>query len=150
MAGRSFNGTGTMIYGKRDFLTDGSFITTKWITFLWVPLVPLSSMRVRPSSPSTPIPDHLLASLFLAVAGLVAFKWSGNYTIQSKSRPVLLQVLYVYTFVFALGLAWWNLSKNTNLVSAGFVCAVLASPFILRIVGRSRAQEPPASLRQEF
>jgi hypothetical protein len=141
MPGRSFNGTGTRIYGKRDFLTDGSFVTTKWVTFLWVPLFPLSSMRVRPRS-DTPLPDHFLASILLAfTTGLVAVKFSERYTIQSKSHPVLLQVVYVYGFVVALISAWWNLAKNTDYVNAGILCAVLASPFILRNIGCSRATE---------
>lgn len=143
MPGRSVNGIGTRIYGKRDFLTDGSFVTTRWVTFLWVPLFPLSSMRVRPRS-DTPIPDHFLSSVMLAVTtGLVALKFSERYMIQSKSRPVLLQVFYAYGFVLALVSAWWNLAKNTDYVNAGILCAVLAAPFILRSVGRSRATEPP-------
>lgn len=143
MPGRSFNGTGTRIYGERDFLTDGSFVTTKWITFLWVPLFPLSSMRVRPKS-DNPMPDHFLASVLLAITtGLVAVKFSERYTIQSKMRPVLLQVLYVYGFVFALFSAWWNLAKNTDYVNAGILCAVVALPFILRSIGRSRATDAP-------
>jgi hypothetical protein len=142
--GRAHNGIGTRVYGKRDFRTDGSFITTKWITFLWVPLIPLGSMRVRPSEKNTLVPDHLWASLFLALGGLLALKWSGrDCVIQSKGRPVLLQVLYVYAFVVALGLAWWNLGTKTNLVNASLACGVLALPFILRVIGRSRADEPP-------
>jgi hypothetical protein len=141
MPGKSFNGSGTTIYGKRDFLTDGSFVTTKWITFLWVPLIPLSSMRVRPKS-NTPMPDHFLASLLLAfTTGLVAVRFSERYAIESKSRPVLLQVVYVYGFVLAFFSAWWNLAKNTDYMSAAILCGVLASPFILRSVGRSRATE---------
>jgi hypothetical protein len=140
----SINGTGTRVYGKRDFLTDGSFVTTKWVSFFWVPLFPLSSMRVRTSSTDTPMPDHLLASLLLAVGFglLVLIKSSGSYIVQSKRRPVLLQVLYVYAFVFALGFGWWNLSRNTNVLSALFLCAVLATPCVLRAVARSRVAEP--------
>ena len=138
----SFNGTGTRVYGKRDFLTDGSFVTTKWISFLWLPLFPLSSMRVRAKSTGPRMPDHLLASLLIAVSGLLVLKFSGNYIVQSKRRPVLLQVLYVYAFVLVLGFAWWNLSKNTDGISTAFLCAVLATPCILRAVARSRAAEP--------
>jgi hypothetical protein len=57
MVGSPINGTGTKVYGKRDFRTDSSFVTTKWITFLWVPLVPLRSMRVKPIDTSGV--DHL-------------------------------------------------------------------------------------------
>lgn len=136
----SFNGTGTTVYGKRDFRTDGSFVTTNWITFLWVPLVPLRSMRVK--SLDTSGVDHLGASIFLAFVGLLVLRSSGKYAVQSETRPVLMQVLHVYAFVFALIFAWWNLSRNTNVVSALFLCAVLAAPCVLRAVARSRAAEP--------
>ena len=140
MLGRSVNGIGTRIYGKRDFQTDGSFVTTKWVTFLWFPLFPLSSMRVRPSS-NTPVPDHLPASILLAFTGLLAFKSSERYAIQSKRRPVLLQVVYVYGFVAALIFAWWNYAKNTDYPSMGILGAVLAAPLVLRAIGRARASE---------
>src|SRR5258708_2935186 len=38
---QTHNGFGTKIYGKRDFESDGSFLTTKWIVFFWIPLIPL-------------------------------------------------------------------------------------------------------------
>jgi hypothetical protein len=40
------NGTGTMLYGMRNIHSDKSYIATKWITFFWVPLIPLGSYRV--------------------------------------------------------------------------------------------------------
>jgi drug/metabolite transporter (DMT)-like permease len=100
-------------------------------------------MRVRPSSTNTVVPDHWWASLFLALGGLLVVKWSPQYDVQSKSRPVLLQVIYVYAFVAALGFAWYNLATKTNLANACLACGVLAMPLILRTVGRSRADEPP-------
>jgi hypothetical protein len=144
MVGSSLNGTGTRIYGRRDFRTDGSFVTTKWISFLWVPLIPLRSMRVKPLDTSAV--DHLGASIFLAFMGLLALKSSGKYEVQSETRPVLTQVLHVYAFVFALVLSWWNLAKNTSLVSAGLLCVVLASPLVLRAVARRNAADPPQAL----
>jgi hypothetical protein len=144
MVGRSANGTGTRVYGKRDFRTDGSFVTTKWITCLWVPLIPLRSMRVKPLGKSEV--DHLGASIFLAFVGLFVLRSSGKYAVQSETRPVLMQVLHVYSFVFALVSSWWNLSRNTTLVSAGLLCVVLASPLVLRTVARRNAADPPNAL----
>lgn len=43
---RSVNGFGTAIYGKRDFEADGSFVTTKWVVVVFIPVWPLKSMRV--------------------------------------------------------------------------------------------------------
>ncbi len=42
----SINGTGTMWYGKALPADDGSVVVTEWITFLWIPLIPLGSRRV--------------------------------------------------------------------------------------------------------
>lgn len=141
MVGTSVNGTGSRVYGKRDFRTDGSFVTTKWITFVWVPLVPLRSMRVRPLNTSEV--DHLETSILLAFVGLLALKSSGKYAVQTNTRPVLIQVLHVYAFMIALVFAWWNLSRNTNLVNAGLLSAVLAAPSVLRAIARRSASDPP-------
>ena len=144
MVGRSVNGTGTRVYGKRDFWTDGSFVTTKWITFLWVPLIPLRSLRVRPLDTSEV--DHLGASILLAFLGFLALESSGKYEVQSDTRPVLMQVLQVYAFVLALVFAWWNLSRNTDLARTGLLCAILAAPFVLRAIARRNATDPPHAL----
>lgn len=144
MVGRSVNGTGTRVYGKRDFWTDGSFVTTEWITFLWVPLIPVRSMRVKPLDGGGV--DHLGASIVLALVGVLVLKGSGKFVVQSESRPALMQVLHVYAFVLALGFAWWNLARNTNLVSAALLCVILASPVALRSFARRNAADPPHSL----
>lgn len=44
----TLNGTGTRFYGEREKDIGGTYITTKWIVVLWVPLLPLSSWRVYP------------------------------------------------------------------------------------------------------
>jgi fatty acid desaturase len=139
MLGRSHNGVGTKAYGRRDFLADGSFVTTKWISFLHIPLFPLCSMRVRVAEKQG-LPDHWLASLFLALGGVLAFSWSASHVICSKTRPVLLQVLYVYAFVIAFFLAWWNFGSTPNFVNGVGVCFLLALPSSLRRIGRSRAR----------
>jgi hypothetical protein len=140
MVGNSHNGIGTTIYGKRDFLSDESFVTTKWIIFLYVPILPLCSMRVRLAE-KPPQPDHWIASLFLALGGVLAFRRSGSYIVYSKRRPVLQQVLYIYAFVIALGLAWWNFGSSANLLNAVSVCILLTLPVILRKIARSRARQ---------
>ena len=44
----SLNGIGTTYYGQRDLLEDGSYITTEWFIFIYIPVVPLASFRVLP------------------------------------------------------------------------------------------------------
>jgi len=43
----SLNGFGTRIYGSRDHREDGSYVTTRYVTAVFVPLVPLDSFRVQ-------------------------------------------------------------------------------------------------------
>lgn len=140
MIGRSHNGIGTTVYGKRDFHSDGSFVTTKWVIFLWIPLFPLCSMRVRRVQ-STNLTTSWLASLLLAVSfGLFAFGSSANYQIYGTRRPVLRQVLYIYTFVVALIFVWRNMAINPNLVNGALLGSVLSSPFILRAIAANRTE----------
>jgi hypothetical protein len=49
----TFNGFGTTYYGQRDAAVDGSYVTTLWVTALWVPLLPLGSYRVLPVGAGT-------------------------------------------------------------------------------------------------
>ena len=46
----TFNGVGTTYYGRRDKAEDGSYIATKWFVVAYLPIVPLSSYRMRPVS----------------------------------------------------------------------------------------------------
>jgi hypothetical protein len=49
----TLNGFGTKFYGKREQAADGSYVTTKWVTALYVPLVPVGSYRVLPVGQGT-------------------------------------------------------------------------------------------------
>ena len=54
----SVNGFGTKYYGHRESAEDGSYITTLWITALFVPIVPLRSYRVLPVGKGTNLVIH--------------------------------------------------------------------------------------------
>jgi len=43
----TFRGFGVMHYGRRDFGPDGSYVTTLWVVALYVPVIPLKSLRLR-------------------------------------------------------------------------------------------------------
>ncbi len=45
----SYMGIGTAFHGERDYLIDGTWRTTDGLTVLYVPLVPLRSVRIRPA-----------------------------------------------------------------------------------------------------
>ncbi len=42
----SINGIGSTLYGRADRHDDGSYITTEWFTFCFVPILPICSYRV--------------------------------------------------------------------------------------------------------
>lgn len=48
----NFLGTGTIFYGKKNIGRDGSYITTKWLTILYLPVYPLGSYRLWPNDQS--------------------------------------------------------------------------------------------------
>jgi hypothetical protein len=43
----SYMGFGSRYYGARDRHSDGSFVTTEWRIFFYLPIVPVSSLRVK-------------------------------------------------------------------------------------------------------
>ncbi len=58
MAG-SVNGIGTTFYGQSEFDSDGSFVTTKWFVIGFLPLIPLSSTRVRGAGAELEVIDEV-------------------------------------------------------------------------------------------
>lgn len=49
----TLNGIGTKFYGHRDEASDGSYVTTEWFTFVYIPLIPMRSFRVLPVGQGT-------------------------------------------------------------------------------------------------
>jgi hypothetical protein len=47
----TLNGFGTTYYGAR-WLPDGTYITTKWVVFLFVPVIPVESVRILETGPA--------------------------------------------------------------------------------------------------
>jgi hypothetical protein len=111
----TLNGIGTRYYGQRDFGLDETYTTTEWVTILYVPIVPIRSLRVRKwGSEST----------FVLGPGT-----STSYSIHKRMRPHLKQVFYTYGFV-ALLAAWtafvWSFSLNFKSPTAGILVSLLA------------------------
>jgi hypothetical protein len=96
----TFRGIGTMHYGKRDFRSDESYITTLWFVCFYVPVVPISSKRIRQTG----------------AAKYYGLRRSPTLVLQEKTKPNRTQVLSVYAW-FAAELvifitakvqeAWW-------------------------------------------
>lgn len=47
----TLNGFGTTYYGCR-WLPDGTYITTKWVVFFFVPIIPTTSVRILDTGPA--------------------------------------------------------------------------------------------------
>jgi len=84
----TLQGIGTTFYGQRDFRADGSFITTEWFVFVFVPIIPFRSLRVR----------------YQGASGSVFYS-KKSYLICEKTFPNWKQVLCVYSFVI-LAATW--------------------------------------------
>jgi len=42
----TFHGIGMMVHGERDYWPDGSFVTTEWFVFAYLPIAPMISKRI--------------------------------------------------------------------------------------------------------
>ena|ERR1035438_8013007 len=42
----TIHGIGMMVYGERDYWPDGSFVTTEWVVFAYLPIAPIISERI--------------------------------------------------------------------------------------------------------
>ena len=87
----TLNGCGTMYYGNRYPAEDGSYVTTLWVTFLWVPLLPLSSYRVRPVGKGTNYVVHQSQSY---QTKRVPLCWPQVRNVLLFTVPILSIVLY--------------------------------------------------------
>jgi 4-amino-4-deoxy-L-arabinose transferase-like glycosyltransferase len=103
---QTLNGIGTTFYGERDFRADGTHLTTEWLVFLYIPLIPIRSLRARNEGPA----KH--RSYFMGSAS--------SYTVYEKHFPHWKQVIYTYGYVallaawgyFLIRLAFWLDAKN--------------------------------------
>lgn len=133
----TFNGIGTMFCGQRDFQTDGSFTTTEWIVFLYVPLIPLRSLRVQHKGPAeTRFP--------------IGFSSAESYAIHERTFPNWRQVICVYCFtvsvaawVLLLGSSYMRIARSVGDTVANiglFVALVVPSliPVGLRLYAKRK------------
>jgi hypothetical protein len=114
----NFNGVGTTLYGKRDFRADGSYITTEWFVFVYLPIVPRRSLRILPTGRET----HL---------GVYD---STEYRVLDRLKLHWGQAVCTYAFV----VGWWAwmalsldvLGRELSAFAVGMLPALV--PFLLR------------------
>ena len=131
---RSFHGFGTNLYGKRDFDRDGSFLTTKWVIFFWIPVIPLKSLRVKS----------------IGFSGTrILFGRIRKYLVLQVLPVDVRQVLSIYGYVGSLFLVTWIF----DMVKAGALGSWIALvvwgclPWLLRIRARQLAHHTESAPR---
>ena len=135
---RQFCGFGTAFAGQRDFWPDGSYITTEWVIFFFVPVRALRSLRVNAG------PRRISPPAYPVVSS------ERNYIVSDEMPPHRKQVLCVYAFTVCY-VAWiiggFALLFGTGLVrslenGAGevAVAAILGLPWIVPLYARKRAK----------
>lgn len=87
----TFNGCGTRFYGERERAEDGSYITTEWITFVYLPLLPIRSYRVLPVGKGTNIIVHSSQNY---QTRRVPLCWAQARNVYLVISPIILLVLY--------------------------------------------------------
>ena len=140
------HGTGTALYGRRDFLLDRSFVTTEWVTIGYLPIIPLISKRIS----------------YLRLDPLHVYDPSGHFIVQTL--PIVKrQVLCVYAWVASI-CAWFIVAAyfQQALVRrlgdedrAGgallfALAAILAAPYLLRRYGIWRASHAAVIVDARF
>ncbi len=129
------HGTGTALYGRRDYLLDRSFGTTEWVTLGYLPIVPLISKRIS----------------YTWLDPLHAYDRSGHYIVGTIPL-VKRQVASVYGWVLSL-VAWFILATSFQQVLVriigdedksaglllGLLALIIAMPTMLRRLAVWRA-----------
>src|SRR5215469_11759332 len=87
----TFNGCGTRFYGERDKAADGSYVTTEWITIVYLPLVPLRSFRVLPVGKGT---NYVIHSSQSYQTLQVPLCWPQVRNVYLFAAPIILLILY--------------------------------------------------------
>jgi len=130
----TFQGFGTKYYGQRDYALDTSYVTTEWVVFFFIPVVPVESLRVMDlGRTSSRVIYPVLSS-------------SSSFEVYDVTKPNLKQVLCIYGFSVLMVVWFYSMCKmfGSVIVDAGsaakifaFLCGCLIPlplPFILRSI----------------
>ena len=123
----SFNGFGTTLYGKRGFKKDGSYFTTEFIAAAYLPLFPLRTIRIRPTTPGW----NFIHAQFLILEQM------------PLSLPQVLSVmLFAYVFLgLLLAVNFLPDDGTEQRICAWAAMLVLPIPWVLRRLARQNATE---------
>lgn len=125
----SINGIGTTFYGQAAFEPDGSFVTTKWIIFAYLPIIPTASMRVRYAGEDKGF-----------------FSSSTSYEVIMDYPIDIGQVLRTWAYVISFIMLFATLDKGESSGwKVALLCAMALLPphlaLVLQALGHGRSQE---------
>ena len=130
-------GCGTKFYGSLEKLGDGSYITTKWITLFYIPILPVGSCRV------------IKRNSAIYNAGYVITE-STEFSILEFLRLNLLQVISVYAAIFII-CAWAAMFisvaahvdiDNNMVLQIVMISTLILSPGISFVYARKANRNP--------
>jgi len=117
-------GIGAMQYGRCDFRADGSYVTTLWFVVLYLPIIPMRSLRMRKT-------------------GRVKYygiQPRSEVEVVEKTRPHRRQILRTYAF-FATGLVIFLTAALMHAYWLALPGAALAAlPWLLRRRAKERVR----------
>jgi len=128
----SINGIGTTFYGQAAFEPDGSFVTTKWIIFAYLPIIPTSSMRVRYAGEDKGF-----------------FSSSTSYEVIMDYPIDIGQVLRTWAYVISFIMLFATLDKGESSGwKVALLCAMALLPHTLRWFSRRWAMDDHRNVSQ--
>lgn len=121
------NGIGTSFVGECGHEKDGSYISTRWFTFVYVPVIPLFSARIHGQSEGKLTP--------------VGLSWATDYEELPLHMPQVLRTygylaLMVLLLLMVPKISDWNLNP---LIIFPIGAAAAALPWFLRRRARKQA-----------
>jgi hypothetical protein len=87
----TFSGCGTRYYGQRERGEDGSYVTTEWVTLVYVPILPFRSYRVVPVGKGT---NYVVHSSQNYQARRVPLCWEQVRNVYFVVSPIVLLLVY--------------------------------------------------------
>jgi hypothetical protein len=147
-------GFGTTFLGQRDFLPDGSHITTEWVVVFFIPIVPLRSLRVKPAKPINQNSRATDAPVFWTdqngPRAPLGLSWAEHYATHPLPQLNVKQLLSVYGFTIGyiayvsasvwLLFAWLNKIFARDRYALMAFAVLILIPWLLPYLLRSRAK----------
>jgi hypothetical protein len=106
---RAVNGCGTTLLGASNRM-DGSFVTTRWITLLGVPLIPLESYRVRRLAEKISLTEQKVFFDFISIEPLDKRQIRNSYAyVVAMPAVAIIFGLFGSMLGFIIAIGMWGL-----------------------------------------